>query len=126
MNNGGCSHLCLLSPSKPGYVCACPIGTMLMEGSNTTCYDTPQTMQRTISRSRLDGSEQSVVIHSGGMPDSIAIDALARNIYWTDPITDTINIARLDGTSKKVIIHEDLYDPRAIALHPTAGWNVLV
>ena len=57
---------------------------------------------KTISRARLDGSEQTIVIHSSGVPDSIAIDPLARNIYWTDPVTDTINVARLDGTSKKV------------------------
>nr|XP_049697020.1 low-density lipoprotein receptor-related protein 6 [Helicoverpa armigera] len=79
-------------------------------------------LAKTISRARLDGSEQTVVIHINGVPDSIAIDPLARNIYWTDPVTDTINVARLDGTSKKVIIHNELYDPRAIALHPTAGW----
>lgn len=57
---------------------------------------------KTISRARLDGSSQQVVIHSSGVPDSIAIDALAGNIYWTDPVTDTISVARLDGTSKKV------------------------
>ncbi|XP_063823720.1 low-density lipoprotein receptor-related protein 5-like [Ostrinia nubilalis] len=171
-NNGGCSHLCLLSPNEPGYVCSCPTGTKLKENSNTTCYNSPQSLlvvaqrsmiskisldspdftpytlplkdlkraltvdfdpkteyiywadslAKTISRARLDGSEQSVVIHSTGVPDSIAIDPLARNIYWTDPVTDTISVARLDGSSKKVIIHDELYDPRAIALHPTAGW----
>ncbi|XP_037297388.1 LOW QUALITY PROTEIN: low-density lipoprotein receptor-related protein 6-like [Manduca sexta] len=171
-NNGGCSHLCLLSPTPPGYICACPTGSKLKEDSNTTCYDSPQSLliiaqrsaiskisldspdftpytlplkdlkraltvdfdpkseyiywadnlAKTISKARLDGSEQSVVIHSSGVPDSIAIDPLARNIYWTDPVTDTINVARLDGTSKKVIVHNDLYDPRAIALHPTGGW----
>ncbi|CAG9792217.1 unnamed protein product [Diatraea saccharalis] len=171
-NNGGCTHLCLLAPSDTGYVCACPTGTTLKENSNTTCYNTPQSLlviaqrsmiskisldspdftpytlplkdlkraltvdfdpkseyiywadslAKTISRARLDGSEQSVVIHSSGVPDSIAIDPLARNIYWTDPVADTITVAKLDGTSKKVIIHDELYDPRAIALHPTVGW----
>ncbi|VVC89823.1 unnamed protein product, partial [Leptidea sinapis] len=77
---------------------------------------------KTISRARLDGSEQTVVIHSCGVPDSIAIDPLARNIYWTDPVSDYITVARLDSSAKKVIIHEDLYNPRAIALHPSAGW----
>lgn len=62
---------------------------------------------KTISRARLDGSEQSVVIHSNGMPDSIAIDPLARNIYWTDPVTDTISVAKLDGNSRKVIRGKD-------------------
>lgn len=56
---------------------------------------------KTISKARLDGSEQSVVIQSNGVPDSIAIDPLARNIYWSDPFTDTINVARLDGSYEK-------------------------
>ncbi|XP_022127447.2 low-density lipoprotein receptor-related protein 6 [Pieris rapae] len=175
INNQGCSHLCLLAPTPPGYVCSCPTGVKLKEGSNTTCNKGPQSMlivaqrsmiskisldspdftpytmplkdlkkvvtvdfdpnteyiywadsvsksRSTISRCRLDGSEQSVVIHSSGIPDSIAIDPLARNIYWTDPVSDTITVARLDGSAKKVIIYDELYDPRAIALHPTAGW----
>ncbi|CAF4853997.1 unnamed protein product [Pieris macdunnoughi] len=175
INNQGCSHLCLLAPTPPGYVCSCPTGVKLKEGSNTTCNKgplsmlivaqrsiiskisldspdfTPYTMplkdlkrvvtvdfdpkteyiywadsvsktRSTISRCRLDGSEQSVVIHSNGVPDSIAIDPLARNIYWTDPVSDTITVARLDGSAKKVIIYDELYNPRAIALHPTAGW----
>lgn len=172
INNGGCSHLCLLSPNPPGYECACPTGSKLKENSNMTCYNSAQSLlivaqrlsiskisldspdftpytlplkdlkraltvdfdpkteyiywadslAKTISRARLDGSDQTVVIHSSGVPDSIAIDPLARNIYWTDPVTDTISVARLDGSSKKVIIHSDLEHPRAIALHPTAGW----
>lgn len=44
------------------------------------------------------------VIHNAitGVPESIAVDSLARNIYWTDPTSDTISVARLDGTYKKV------------------------
>ncbi|XP_073967481.1 low-density lipoprotein receptor-related protein 6-like [Choristoneura fumiferana] len=172
VNNGGCSHLCLLSPTAPGYVCSCPTGLKLKDGSNSTCFSTPQSLllvarrtvltkisldspdftpyslplkdlkravtvdfdpkteyiywadslAKTISRARLDGSEQSVVIHNSVVSDSIAIDPLARNIYWTDPVTDTVNVARLDGSSRKVLIHDDLYNPRAISVHPTAGW----
>lgn len=28
-NNGGCSHLCLLSPTDKGFRCACPTGIKL-------------------------------------------------------------------------------------------------
>ncbi|XP_016405833.1 low-density lipoprotein receptor-related protein 6 [Sinocyclocheilus rhinocerous] len=30
LKNGGCSHLCLLSPVKPYYQCACPTGVQLL------------------------------------------------------------------------------------------------
>lgn len=44
VKNGGCSHLCLLSPVKPYYQCACPTGVQLLE-DNKTCRDgeTPST-----------------------------------------------------------------------------------
>lgn len=34
-DNGGCSHLCLLSPRAPSYTCACPTGVRLQEDSKT-------------------------------------------------------------------------------------------
>ncbi len=38
LKNGGCSHLCLLSPVKPYYQCACPTGVQLLD-DNKTCRD---------------------------------------------------------------------------------------
>ena len=37
MNNGGCSHLCLLQPR--GRTCACPSGILLEDGDETTCQN---------------------------------------------------------------------------------------
>nr|XP_006134445.1 low-density lipoprotein receptor-related protein 6-like [Pelodiscus sinensis] len=34
-NNGGCSHLCLMSPIQPSYRCACPTGVKLLENGKT-------------------------------------------------------------------------------------------
>lgn len=34
-NNGGCSHLCLMSPLKSSYQCACPTGVKLLENEKT-------------------------------------------------------------------------------------------
>lgn len=34
-NNGGCSHLCLLSPVQPFYSCACPTGVQLKPDGRT-------------------------------------------------------------------------------------------
>lgn len=36
-NNGGCSHLCLLTTKPPGYSCACPTGIKLL--NNFTCAE---------------------------------------------------------------------------------------
>jgi low density lipoprotein receptor-related protein 5/6 len=55
-------------------------------------------------------------------PDGIAIDWVARNLYWTDTGTDRIEVARLNGSSRRVLINEDLVEPRAIAIAPEYGW----
>lgn len=34
-DNGGCSHLCLLSPREPFYTCACPTGVQLQHNGKT-------------------------------------------------------------------------------------------
>ena len=42
INNGGCSHLCLLSASgsiSNLHSCACPIDMVFDQGSNTECVD---------------------------------------------------------------------------------------
>merc|ERR1712240_825014 len=40
-NNGGCSHLCLMSPRASGYACACPTGVRLRDDGRT-CADGPE------------------------------------------------------------------------------------
>lgn len=65
---------------------------------------------------------EEVVIRTGVYhPDGIAVDWIARNLYWTDTGTDRIEVARLNGTSRRVLISDDLDEPRAIALDPAAG-----
>ena len=55
-------------------------------------------------------------------PDGVAVDWIARNLYWTDTGTNRIEVARLNGTSRKVLLSEKLDEPRAIALHPSMGY----
>jgi len=38
LDNGQCSHLCLLSPIEPFYKCSCPTGVLLLP-DNKTCAD---------------------------------------------------------------------------------------
>lgn len=54
-------------------------------------------------------------------PDGVAVDWIARNLYWTDTGSDRIEVSRLNGTSRKVLISEKLDEPRAICLDPVAG-----
>ena len=47
-------------------------------------------------------------------PDGLAIDWVARNLYWCDKGSDTIEVTDLDGNYRKVLINEGLAEPRAI------------
>jgi len=65
---------------------------------------------------------QEVIVDSEiDRPDGVAIDWVARNVYWTDTGTDHIEVARLNGSYRKVIISEELLEPRAIVVDPLDG-----
>ena len=64
---------------------------------------------------------QAVVRSEVKHPDGIAVDWVARNLYWTDTGTNRIEVSRLNGSARRVLIDENLDEPRAIALDPTKG-----
>lgn len=73
-------------------------------------------------RANLDGSGMETVISQGlKTTDGLAVDWVARNMYWTDTGRNTIEVARLDGTSRKVLVNNSLDEPRAIAVFPSKG-----
>ena len=55
-------------------------------------------------------------------PDGIAVDWVARNLYWCDKTTDTIEVSRLNGAYRKVLVKEGLQEPRGLATFPSKGY----
>ena len=60
-------------------------------------------------------------------PEGVAIDWVARNVYWTDSGKKTIEVARLDDARSRskpitrvILFDEQLQNPRGIAVHPSA------
>jgi len=79
--------------------------------------------RQAIRSANLDGfNETDVVVDDVDHPDGIAVDWVAKNLFWTDSGTDRIELARLDGSSRRVLISEDLDEPRSIVLDPINGW----
>ncbi|VDO82840.1 unnamed protein product [Soboliphyme baturini] len=75
-----------------------------------------------IRRVKLDGSDESdVVISEFDESDGIALDWVARNIYWTDAGTRRIEVASLDGHARRILVSTGLTHPRAIAVDPAGG-----
>ena len=59
-------------------------------------------------------------------PEGLAVDWVARKLYWTDCgdsdwLTNRIEVANLDGTNRKVLFWKNLGLPRAIAVDPLYG-----
>lgn len=55
------------------------------------------------------------------IPDGLAVDWVANNIYWTDSGRKVVEVARIDGTCQKVIINSMLIEPRAVVVFPSEG-----
>lgn len=85
-------------------------------------YHTTSNINLFFRRTNLDGSGMETVISQGlKTTDGLAVDWVARNMYWTDTGRNTIEVARLDGTSRKVLVNNSLDEPRAIAVFPSKG-----
>ena len=60
-------------------------------------------------------------------PEGLAVDWVARKLYWTDDcgdsdcLTSRIEVANLDGTNRKVLFWKKLGRARAIAVDPLYG-----
>lgn len=65
--------------------------------------------------------QETVINESLINPDGIAVDWIARNLYWTDQGTKRIEVSRLNGTSRLVLVMDDMEEPRAITLDPVTG-----
>ena len=54
-------------------------------------------------------------------PDGIAVDWVARNLYWCDKTTDTIEVSKLHGAYRKVLVRQGLQEPRGLEVFPAKG-----
>ncbi|TRY82715.1 hypothetical protein DNTS_018776 [Danionella cerebrum] len=123
LRNGGCSHLCLLSPLEPFYRCACPTGVQLTS-DNRTCRDGPsellllarRTDLRRISLDTPDFTDQ--LLQTEGILHAIAVDfdPLERRVYWTDDEARCIRRSMLDGSSSERLVTAQVQHPDGIAL----------
>ncbi|GIY34998.1 low-density lipoprotein receptor-related protein 4 [Caerostris darwini] len=58
--------------------------------------------------------------------DGLAVDWVAKNLYWTDSGRKIIEVSRVDGSSRKILVDLDLDEPRAIVVFPRKGNNEYV
>ncbi|KAL9988032.1 hypothetical protein ACROYT_G002429, partial [Oculina patagonica] len=118
-NNGGCSHLCLLTPS--GHQCACP-NEMKLKNDKKTCHFSEFLLfadsgRHTIYTINLDNQAQPRALKLGNTPspEALDFDPQKRFIYWSDVQLRQISRALPDGSAKEVIVN-GLQRPRGLAV----------
>uniref|UniRef100_A0A8C2F4E0 Low density lipoprotein receptor a n=1 Tax=Cyprinus carpio TaxID=7962 RepID=A0A8C2F4E0_CYPCA len=132
-NNGGCSHIC--NDLKIGYECLCPTGFWLVDkrrcedidecANPDTCSQICVNLMGSYKCECEDGYQMdpaSKACKAIGTafkhPNSIAVDWIHGNIYWTDSIKGAISVATADGSRRKTLFKENLAKPRAIVVDP--------
>lgn len=50
--------------------------------------------------------------------ESLAVDWVGRNLYWTDYVLETVEVSKLDGTHRTVLVSENVTNPRGLVLDP--------
>uniref|UniRef100_A0A224X518 Putative nidogen n=1 Tax=Panstrongylus lignarius TaxID=156445 RepID=A0A224X518_9HEMI len=122
INNGNCSHLCLLSPYPPGYTCACPTGIKLID--NYTCRDAPEELILLVQINEicmisLDTPDHtSIPLYLRGIKHAIGIDydPVHGFIYWSDDEAQVIRRARLNGQGQEDVVSSELQQPDGVAV----------
>ncbi|XP_033011997.1 low-density lipoprotein receptor-related protein 5 isoform X1 [Lacerta agilis] len=122
-NNGGCSHLCLLSPRDPFYSCNCPTGVQLEEDGRTCKAGAEEVLllaRRTdLRRISLDMPDfTDIILQVDNIRHAIAIDydPVEGYIYWTDDDVRAIRRAFLDGSGAQTLVTTEVNHPDGIAV----------
>ncbi|XP_075884557.1 low-density lipoprotein receptor-related protein 4 isoform X1 [Nelusetta ayraudi] len=124
VNNGGCSHLCLLAPPPRGSSCACPTGINL-QPDRKTC--SPGMSRFLIFARRTDIRMVSldipyfadvVLAVNTSMKNTIAIgvDPREGKVYWSDSTLKRISRADFSGEEQEDIITTGLVTTDGLAV----------
>lgn len=126
-NNGGCSHLCLVSSEAPFYSCACPTGVRLLNDSRTCAQGAEQVLllarRKDLRRISLDTPDYTdVVLPLRGLRHAIALDydPVEGRVYWTDDELCLIQRAFLNGSGQEAVVTREVQHPDGLAVDPVA------
>jgi low density lipoprotein receptor-related protein 5/6 len=76
---------------------------------------------KTISTNYVNGTGSKVIVQKLSNPDGLAVDWMARLVFFTDAVLDAIGVTDFEGRHV-ILLREDLDQPRAIALDPAEGY----
>lgn len=122
-DNGGCSHLCLISPKPPYYSCACPTGVRL-EPDRKTCKNGPESILllarrpdlRVISLDTPDFTDIVVPLQNVKYAIAVDYDPVDEFVYWSNNLKKAIYRAKLNGSNEEKIISDEIEQCDGIAI----------
>ena len=76
--------------------------------------------EETINRAFLNGSGYKAIIKTGlAEVQGLAIDWMAKNIYWAQRMPARIEAARVDGSHRRVLVYnKEMVNPHLIMVNP--------
>ncbi|KAM8806535.1 low-density lipoprotein receptor-related protein 2 [Eudromia elegans] len=84
------------------------------------------TTQDKIWSAYQNATDRKIVFDSGvTVTESIAVDWVGRNLYWTDFVLETIEVSKMDGSHRTVLISENVTNPRGLVLDPRIDAHVM-
>uniref|UniRef100_A0AAQ5Z5D7 Low-density lipoprotein receptor-related protein 2 n=1 Tax=Amphiprion ocellaris TaxID=80972 RepID=A0AAQ5Z5D7_AMPOC len=82
--------------------------------------------QKKIWSAYQNGTDRQEVFSTGLLiPESIAVDWVGRNLYWTDSVMENIEVSTLDGRFRKVLLTKNVTSPRGLVLDPRNYTNLM-
>ena len=79
-----------------------------------------------IYRVKKGTSEPEVIIENGlDLVEGLAIDWIAKNLYWVDSRLKTIEVSTIDGKNHIVLLSQNISQPRGICLDPREDARIL-
>lgn len=122
-NNGGCSHLCLMSSERPFYTCACPTGVRLLKDRRSCASEAEEILllarRADIRRISLDTEDYTdVVLPLRDVKHAIAVDydPVEGRVYWTDDEVCKIQRAYLNGSHQEAVVASDVQNADGVAV----------
>lgn len=128
INNGNCSHLCLLSVNQT-YKCECP-HVMRLDKDNITCIQNEQILLivtaseiRGVDLHKIDYYTIPVISHLTQVVSIHRIDYIVseKTIFWTDGQLNEVKKSRLTNGPIETILDTDIENPNGFAIDWVSG-----
>ena len=76
--------------------------------------------EEAINHAFLNGSGYKAIVKTGlAEVQGLAVDWMAKNVYWTQKMPARIEVARVDGSHRRVLVYnKDMINPHLIMVNP--------